>query len=172
MSIGWLSTFEHTSWLWWYQTFGKKNHTKLILVLRLKADFWLVCGIWIPSIELNIALVLPEIPTRQVFVRSWYCIGSYECCWFFDTKTNTNLYTRVPVWYLPNTGSYLRHTYNRVIWKVTNPFFTLSLGLLSPPIPSFQWYLQSKDILISLSMKRCNSVWNAHTQHLMHKVRD
>jgi hypothetical protein len=40
----------------------------------------------------------------------------------------------------------------RVILKV-NPLFTLSLGPLSSPIPSFQWYQQSKYILINLSMK-------------------
>jgi len=33
----------------------------------------------------------------------------------------------------------------------------MSLGLLSPPYPLFQWYLQSKEILLK-------------TQHLMHKV--
>jgi hypothetical protein len=50
--------------------------------------------------------------------------------------------------------------YIRVIRKVT---------LLSPPIhPLFHWYPQSKDILLNLSMKCCNSVWNAETQHLMH----
>jgi hypothetical protein len=45
------------------------------------------------------------------------------------------------------------------------------LGLLSPPNPLFPRYPQSKDILINLSTKCCNSLWNAETQHLMHKVR-
>jgi hypothetical protein len=37
-----------------------------------------------------------------------------------------------------------------------------------PPIPSFSFsgIPQSKDILLNLSMKCCNSVWNAETQHL------
>jgi hypothetical protein len=34
---------------------------------------------------------------------------------------------------------------------------TLSLGLLSPHIPSFQWYPQSKDILINFSTKFSNT---------------
>jgi hypothetical protein len=47
---------------------------------------------------------------------------------------------------------------NRVICKLT-----LSLGLLSPPMiyPLFQWYLQSKDILINLSRKCWYSAFNA-----------
>ncbi len=42
-------------------------------------------------------------------------------------------------------------SYNRVIHKVA-----LSLSLLSPPIPLFQWYQQSNEIILNLS-KRC---WN------------
>jgi hypothetical protein len=36
----------------------------------------------------------------------------------------------------------------RVMGKVTQSAPRLSLGLLSPPYPLFQWYPQSKDILI------------------------
>ncbi len=52
---------------------------------------------------------------------------------------------------------------NRVISK-KNPVFT--------PYPLFQWYPQSTDSLLNLSMKCRNSVWNPETQHLMHKFRD
>ncbi len=55
----------------------------------------------------------------------------------------------------------------------SNSVVTLSLGLLSPPpIPRFQWYPQSEGILLNHSMKCCNSLPNAETQHLMHKVRE
>jgi hypothetical protein len=57
----------------------------------------------------------------------------------------------------------------RLIRKVT---LHSAFGPPFTPYPLFQWYPQSKDILISLSMKCCNLVWNADTQHLMHKVRD
>jgi hypothetical protein len=55
---------------------------------------------------------------------------------------------------------------NRVICKVTlsSP---LSLGLLSPPYPLFQWYLQSQEILLNLSMKCCNSALNAQGSRLI-----
>jgi hypothetical protein len=46
-----------------------------------------------------------------------------------------------------------------IVWVVTSP--CLSLGLLSPPIPSFQWYVQSKEILLNLSMKCWNSPFTA-----------
>jgi hypothetical protein len=46
---------------------------------------------------------------------------------------------------------------NRIISKVTLSF---------TPYLLFQWYLQSKEILLNLW------VWNAETQHLMHKVRE
>ncbi len=36
--------------------------------------------------------------------------------------------------------------------------FTLSLGLLSPSYPLFQWYLQSKDIWLNLSTE-CSGFW-------------
>jgi hypothetical protein len=52
------------------------------------------------------------------------------------------------------------------------PKVTLSSPDFGPPFttyPIFQWYTQSKDILL---MKCCNSVRNAETQHLMHKVRE
>ncbi len=45
-------------------------------------------------------------------------------------------------------------------------------GLPFTPYPLFQWYPQSKDILLNLSMKCSNSLRNAETQHLFHKVRD
>jgi hypothetical protein len=35
------------------------------------------------------------------------------------------------------------------------------LGLLSPPYPLFQWYLQSKEILLNLSKKCWNSTFHA-----------
>ncbi len=52
--------------------------------------------------------------------------------------------------------------YNRVVCKVVSffvPPFT--------PYTLFQWYQQSKDILLNLCTKKI-----AKTQHLMHKVRD
>jgi len=48
--------------------------------------------------------------------------------------------------------------YIKVIRKVTLSF---------TPYPLFQWYPQSKEILLNLSMK-----WNAETQHFMCKVRE
>jgi hypothetical protein len=49
-------------------------------------------------------------------------------------------------------------TYNiRVILKVSHPIFILSLGLLFDPYPLFQWYPQSKEILLNLCMKCWNS---------------
>jgi hypothetical protein len=51
--------------------------------------------------------------------------------------------------------------------RVLSKVFTLSLGLLSPHIPLFQWYPQSKDCLLNLSMKCCNSEWIADTEHSM-----
>ncbi len=56
---------------------------------------------------------------------------------------------------------------HRVTRKVT-----LSSPVFGPPFTPyliFQWYPQSKDILL---MKCCNSVRNAETQYLMHKVRE
>ncbi len=41
----------------------------------------------------------------------------------------------------------------------------MSLGLLSPPIPSFSGIRKVKDILLNHSMKCYNSVRNAETQH-------
>ncbi len=55
---------------------------------------------------------------------------------------------------------------NRVVHKVTlsSPYI---FGPAFTPYPLFQ---QSKDILLNLSMKCCNSGRSAETQHLMHKV--
>jgi hypothetical protein len=50
----------------------------------------------------------------------------------------------------------------KVILKVTLSFTTL----LSLPIPFFQWYLQSQEILLNLNNEMLE------TQHLMHKVRE
>jgi hypothetical protein len=76
-----------------------------------------------------------------------------------------------PLWYASKVSQSVLLSHNRVVRKVTlsSPFL---LGLLFTPYPLFQWYLQAKDILINLGMKCCNSVWNADTQHLMHKARD
>jgi hypothetical protein len=41
------------------------------------------------------------------------------------------------------------------------PKVTLSLGLLSPPIPLFHWYLQSKEILSNFNMKCWKQHFNA-----------
>jgi hypothetical protein len=49
-------------------------------------------------------------------------------------------------------GTYL-WTYMKVICEVAISF---------TPYPLFQWYPQSKEILLNLNMK-----WNAETQHLM-----
>jgi len=49
----------------------------------------------------------------------------------------------------------------RCLHPIFGPAFT--------PYPLFQ---QSKDILLNLSLKCCNSRQNAETQHLMHKVWD
>jgi hypothetical protein len=53
-------------------------------------------------------------------------------------------------------------------WTCLHPVF----GPPFTPYSLFQWNPQSKDILLNLSMKHCNSEWNAQTQHLMHKVWD
>jgi hypothetical protein len=52
--------------------------------------------------------------------------------------------------------------YIRFINKVT-----LSLGLLSPTIPSFQCYLQSKENLLNVNTKRWNSTFNAQGTKLI-----
>jgi hypothetical protein len=36
--------------------------------------------------------VLPQVPTRQVLLQAWYCLGSYPTGWFFDNGTNCSLY--------------------------------------------------------------------------------
>jgi hypothetical protein len=86
--------------------------------------------------------------------------------WKNHVQSYTFLVTTMPV---RLSSKIMLHTI--VIHKVTMSSPSL-WGLLSTPYPLFQWYPQSKDILINLSMKCYNSVWNAHTQHLMHKVRD
>ncbi len=48
---------------------------------------------------------------------------------------------------------------NIVIWKVTLSFTPYSL-CFHPPIPFFEWYLQSKEISLNLSMKCWNSAFN------------
>jgi hypothetical protein len=53
----------------------------------------------------------------------------------------------------------------RVIRKVTLSF-TPYLLCFRPPYPLFQWYPQSKEILLNLGML------NDETQQLMHKVRE
>jgi hypothetical protein len=45
---------------------------------------------------------------------------------------------------------------NRVILK-SHPLFHLLSPLLSPPYPLFQWYPQSKEILLNLGMKCVNA---------------
>jgi hypothetical protein len=58
---------------------------------------------------------------------------------------------------LESTGLVIKFSSNnRVIWKVT-----LSSPCLSPPYPLFQWYPQSNEILLNLSMKCWNSTFNA-----------
>ncbi len=52
-----------------------------------------------------------------------------------------------------------------------NPKVTLSSPCLRasfhPPYTLFQWYPQSKDILLNLSMKCCNSAFNAQGSRLI-----
>jgi hypothetical protein len=43
------------------------------------------------------------------------------------------------------------------------PKDAVSLGLLLPPYPLLQWYPQSEEILLNLSMKCWNSVFNAQS---------
>jgi hypothetical protein len=38
--------------------FFKKNHSSLVQVLGSRADFWLVCGWYMPGIEIDIAFIL------------------------------------------------------------------------------------------------------------------
>jgi hypothetical protein len=47
----------------------------------------------------------------------------------------------------------------RVICKVTLCFTPISLAF--PPYPLYQWYPQSKEILLNVGMKLCNSAFNA-----------
>jgi hypothetical protein len=49
-------------------------------------------------------------------------------------------------------------------------FFTLSLGLLSPPNPSFSGICKVRKFSLNLSMKCWNSVQNAETQYEMLKL--
>jgi hypothetical protein len=56
--------------------------------------------------------------------------------------------------------------------RKSHPVFILSLGLLSPPIPSFRGIRKVKIFLLNHSTKYCNSVQIAAIQHLMHKVRE
>jgi hypothetical protein len=62
----------------------------------------------------------------------------------------------------PTLWIWKTHSCFRVIHKVT-----LSLGLLSPPYPLFQWYPQSKEILLNLSMNCWNSAFNAEGSRLI-----
>ncbi len=64
------------------------------------------------------------------------------------------------------TGTYfqnLKWDDNRVFLKVT-PVFTLSLGLLSPPIPYLSEVRKVREFYSIW-------IWNAETQHSVHKVR-
>jgi hypothetical protein len=62
-------------------------------------------------------------------------------------------------------------SHNIVLCKVTL-VITVSLGLLSHPIyPLFQWYPQSKKILLNLSMKCCNSAFNAQGTRVIMSVK-
>jgi len=60
-----------------------------------------------------------------------------------------NWTTLVCIVYVHGTSQKSNDGDNGLICKVT-----LSLGLFSPPIPSFQWYLQSKEIFIKSSDTR------------------
>jgi len=53
---------------------------------------------------------------------------------------------------------------NKVIHKVT--LSSPCLWASCHPYPLFQWYPQTKDILINLSMKCCNSAFNAQGSRL------
>ncbi len=82
-SVGWVSTFEHTSW-YWYWLFSKTSYQPAIGLKKTftpawsgyqgsKADLWLVFGkcIYISGIDIDIALsgiklISPQVPTRQV----------------------------------------------------------------------------------------------------------
>jgi hypothetical protein len=82
-SVGWVSTFEPTSW-YWYWLFSKTSYQPGIGLKKTfipawsgyqgsKADLWLVFGkcIYISGIDIDIALsgiklILPQVPTRQV----------------------------------------------------------------------------------------------------------
>ncbi len=52
------------------------------------AEFWLVCGKYIPDIEIDIALVLCQVPTKQALIFiGWYCLmrSLYHSGRFLDT---------------------------------------------------------------------------------------
>ncbi len=99
-------------------------HTILVLVLGKKADFWLVCDRYITNIETHIALIFNWYYLKSLEVSAWYCIRSYQSRWFFDIRTNTNLYTKVLAWYPPNAGWYTTHR-NRVNEQ---PIYASSIG--------------------------------------------
>jgi len=63
---------------------------------------------------------------------------------------------------LPYLDNCLQVVANRVLRK-----FTLFLGLLSPPILSFEWGPQRKEILLNLGMKCWNSAFNLQGPRLI-----
>jgi hypothetical protein len=49
--------------------------------------------------------------------------------------------------------------------SIKAPYLNPVFGPAFTPYPLFQWYPQSKEILL-------NGAWNAETQHLMYKVQE
>jgi hypothetical protein len=59
------------------------HYTRKSVVKSLKL------AMWGHSQNTTSRLVLPHVPTRQVGVRCWYCLKSYQSSLLFDTKTPT-----------------------------------------------------------------------------------
>jgi hypothetical protein len=101
-------------------------------------------------------------PCSPCFHQGYGEFGALKC--FFLNSSEIFFYVCVCGRVFPNI---LESTIKKNLWKSltylsSHPvFFTLSLGLVSPPIPSFQWSPQNKEILLNLRMKWWNSAFNA-----------
>ncbi len=90
------------------------------------------------------------------------CLKVSYICWQLE---KVNLFLNIYPWRISNpSSSNILRKYHEIIEFIHK--VTLSLGLLSPPLPPyplFQRYPQSKEILLNLSMKWWNSAFDAQS---------
>ncbi len=93
-----------------------------VLLSRRLIFGWYVASIYLilRPIQPSRKLVLPQLPTR-LLIRGWYCLRSYQSHQFFDTKTNSGLYTRVSAWYS-----------TQYQYKLQTHFYTIFKSVLHP----------------------------------------